>query len=371
VGTLTGSFALPVVGHQIDRRGPRLIMTITAVLFGLACIYMGVVLNAVMLVLGFTAIRMLGQGSLALVSKNVINQWWVRRRGTMMGISGLLVSLLGIGGFPSLINWLIPIYGWRITYMLLGLMLLLILLPLTLLFVRDQPEQYGLHPDGTIPTFSGDNPAGTTVSQIETPEENWTLQEALRTPIYWIFTFGMASTAMLSTGLFFHMVSIFEDNGLSPTVAASVFVPIAATTAIVNLGGGILVDRISIRLLMAVALFLQTSSLLMAQFLQSIEVAFMYGMIMGTTMGLIGIINSVSWAKYFGRKHLGSISGLTTTILVAGSALGPVPFGFTRDLLGSYSMALTICAIIPFVLAIASLFVNRPQKSDSPETPEP
>ena len=37
-----------------------------------------------------------------------------------MGLSGVLVSLLGLGGFPTLVHWLISLYGWRVTYMLLG-----------------------------------------------------------------------------------------------------------------------------------------------------------------------------------------------------------------------------------------------------------
>lgn len=358
IGTLIGSFALPVVGRQIDRRGPRLLMSMVAVLFGLACIYMGAVQNAVMLGLGFVAIRMLGQGSLGLISQNVINQWWVRRRGAVMGISGLMVSLLGLGAFPALINWLIPIYGWRMTYALLGLMLLFVLVPLAFTFVRNQPEQYGLQPDGIMaPPLGAPATAGGDIA-----EENWTLPEARRTPVFWVFMLGTSSIAMLSTGLFFHMVSIFKDNGLSATVAASVFVPIAATTAIVNVISGILVDRIRIRWLMAVALFLQAATLILAQSLQNVQVAFIYGITLGTMFGLMNMVNSVSWAKYYGRKHLGSITGVTTTALIAGSALGPMPFGIARDVLGSYNLTLTISALIPLALGIASLFVDRPEK---------
>lgn len=43
VGTLCGSFALPFVGRFIDRRGPRLAVSIIAILFALACVWMGVV----------------------------------------------------------------------------------------------------------------------------------------------------------------------------------------------------------------------------------------------------------------------------------------------------------------------------------------
>jgi cyanate permease len=168
---------------------------------------------------------------------------------------------------------------------------------------------------------------------------------------------------MLGTGLFFHMVSIFNDNGLDSATAAWVYAPIALTTALVRLGGGVLIDRIAVRILLAAALFLQTASLLMAQYLQGIEMAFLYGIILGATMGLMGMVLSVGWAKYFGRKHLGSISGMATTILIIGSSLGPMPFGIARDWLGSYHWVLTISAVIPLGLGMASLFVGQPEKS--------
>jgi MFS family permease len=198
MGTLVGSFVLPVVGRQIDRRGPRVVMALIALFFGLACIYMGFVVNAAMLGLGFIAIRMLGQGSLGMVSTNAINQWWVRRRGKMMGLAGLTVSLLGVGGFPALINWLIPIYGWRATYMLLGLVLLLWFAPLAMMLVRDRPEQYGLQPDGF-----GLAAAEHIALEQRVPEVNWRLAEARRTPAFWVMAFGNAAIAMLGTGLFF------------------------------------------------------------------------------------------------------------------------------------------------------------------------
>lgn len=356
IGTLTGSLALPMIGRQIDRRGARLVVIPVTILFGLACIYMGFVYNALMLGLGFIAIRMLGQGSLSLVSTNVINQWWVRRRGMVMGITGVLMGLLGLGGFPSLINWLIPIYGWRWTYMLLGLSLLLVMLPLGSLFFRDRPETYGLQPDGYSSTTDNN------LSAIKLTEENWTLPETIRAPVFWIVAASSGTIAMLTTGLFFHMVSIFKDNGLGPTAAAAAFVPIAVTTAVVNLGSGVLIDRFPARFLLMVALVLQSVSLWLALYMPSVELAFVYGMILGTLLGLSRMVNSVIWAQYFGRQHLGSITGVTTTIMVAGSALGPMPFGIARDVLNSYHLVLTVSAVIPLILAATNLFFGKPEK---------
>lgn len=363
VGTLMGSMALPYVGRQIDRRGSRQMVVIIAVLFGLACIYMGFVQNAVMLGFGFLAIRMLGQGSLGLVSQNVINQWWVARRGMIMGISGLLLSLLGIGLLPSLINWLVNLLGWRPAYMLLGGILLLVMAPVGYLFYRDRPEVYGLQPDGVVRVAVGETAVSPT-APITAPvaEENWTLPEARRTPMFWVVAASSALIAMLITGLFFHMVSIFADNGLPPEIAATVYLPIALSTAVVTLFGGVLLDRLPVRLILAVSLFLQATALLMAQYLSSIFLAMLFGVVIGATSGLFHAVGTVVWAKYYGRKHLGTITGVTTTIVIVGSSLGPIPLGVARDWLGSYNQALSILAIFPIVLGVISLFTPRPQK---------
>ena len=242
--------------------------------------------------------------------------------------------------------------------MLLGLVLIVGFTPLVLLFVRDQPELYGLQPDGRLPDPMPEATAATGAN-----EENWTLPEARRTLSFWVLGLGLAAIAMLSTGLFFHMVSIFTDNGLDATTAAWVYLPIAVTTALVNLGSGVLADRISVRILMAAALLLQTTSLFMAQYLHGMEISFLYGVVLGATMGLMSTAHGVGWAKYFGRKYLGSITGVGTTILIIGAALGPMPLGIARDWLGSYNLALTLCAVIPFSLAVASLLVGQPSKS--------
>ncbi len=106
MGTLAASFVLPFVGRRFDRHGARALITLISLLLGLACIYMSLVRTAVMLGIGFFLMRQLGQGSLTLVSKNVVNLWWVRKRGRMMGLMGVIGALFG-GLFPYFINALI------------------------------------------------------------------------------------------------------------------------------------------------------------------------------------------------------------------------------------------------------------------------
>ena len=347
-GTLTASFVLPFVGRQFDRRGARLLMALVSLLLGLACIYMSLVRNAVMLGIGFFLLRQLGQGSLSLVSRNVINIWWVRRRGLVMGIGGVAGALLS-GLFPYIINTLIPLYGWRWTYVALGASLILFMLPLGWIFVRDRPEDHGLQPDGAA--TPGDDGAAE-----EGPlENNWTRAQALRTPVFWLVSAGLASMSMLNTGLTFHLFSVFEDSGLSAAVAASVFVPIAATGAVVQLLGGLAIGRVPIRFLLALSLLLMALNLVLAPALDSLGMAYVFGLCMGMQGGLEMIVSGVIFANFFGRRHLGSIVGLASTLLVAASALGPMPIGVARDLLGGYGAVLNSFAAVPLALSVACL----------------
>jgi sugar phosphate permease len=193
-------------------------------------------------------------------------------------------------------------------------------------------------------------------------EEHWTRAEAVRTPAFWIIGMGSACISMLGTGLQFHMVSIFADAGLSAAAAAAAFMPIAVTGAIVRIVSGLLVDRVPVRFLLSAALVGLAASLVMAPRLHDATSALAYGIVLGITSSVHMTVSAVVWAKYFGRRHLGSITGVASLVGVAGSALGPMPMGIVRDLLGSYHLGLTVAATLPLVLSIVALFARRPRR---------
>jgi MFS family permease len=298
----------------------------------------------------------------------VINQWWIRRRGLVTGLAGIGISLFGIGGFPNLIQQLINRYDWRLTYVILGVLVAVILVPLALFLIRDNPESVGLEPDG-FGADKGLNPlvelagADKTVNDIAL-EDNWTRAEAIRTVPFWVLSISGMSIAMLSTGLFFHLVSIFTDNGFSFDVAVVVIIPAAISTAVFNIIGGFLSDRIDVRFVMALSLLIMATALISAPVMNTLFLATVFGIMLGGLGGLSRVVNAVVWANYFGRKHLGSISGLATTILVLGAALGPMPVGIARDMLGNYNLILPLLAVIPLILALATvLFGKKPTRT--------
>ncbi len=348
-GTLGGSLALPVVGRMLDRHGPRLAVALIASAFALACVWMGSVQNVVMLLIGFTLVRMLGQGALSLVSLHVIAIWFVRRRGLAIGMAGVGMAA-ATATFPTLIEGLIDATGWRTAYMLLGLAVACTILPVGALVYRDRPERYGLLPDG--------DPSEGEVRQGERTERHYTASQARRTVTFWVFLAGLAFGSALGTGLVFHHYSILAEGGLERIDAARAFVYYGMTAAPANLATGALINRVAPKFLLSVMLLGLSASLVFAGFLSGPAAVLPYGLLLGLRTGMFGSLQGNVFAYYFGRRHLGSIKGWVSTALVVGSAIGPLLFGLGYDLLGSYTLTVVVCAVPPLALALVAPFLR-------------
>ena len=89
----------------------------------------------------------------------------------------------------------------------------------------------------------------------------------------------------------------------------------------------------------------------------------------GITGGIWGVLGNVPMPRYFGRQHLGAISGLMMSILVIASALGPAIFSYGKDYLGSYRNAAYIVLLLPAAIFAISFFLQNPQR-EYEQTPE-
>jgi MFS family permease len=363
VGTITGSLMLPYIGRLIDKHGSRRMVVLIALGFGLACVYMSTVSTFLMLGIGFVFMRMLGQSSITIVSRNVMNQWWVRRRGFVLSISTLVAATLGSGTFPGLIKWLIPQFGWRMTYVILGVAVMAIMMPIGYLFFRDRPELFGLFPDGLKNQAEADALDKVAKADVVLVDaENWTAQEAMKTRTFWIIALSIAASSMLGTGLTFHIVSIFQESGLSDNLAAAIFFPMALTTAIMSIPFGWLIDRVEAKYLVVAGLVILTIVIIFSGYISSPTVAIIYGIVFGLGNAFDRVVSNVIWANYFGRPNLGAISGATMTIGAAASGLGPLVYGVGFDLSGSYRPSLWLSTLYPVIMIVLVLTVRRPTK---------
>lgn len=355
LATFAASLLLPRVGRLVDRYGARLTTPLIALLLGVAAMVMGLAQGPLTIFLAFLLLRFLGFGALQLVSNYAIAQWFIRQRGRVMGLAGLSLSV-GLLIFPGLSQFLIGQFGWRMAFVWLGMLVWLVMLPLGWGFFRDRPELYGLRPDGDTAPIPSVNEG----EQRGGQEENWTLAEARRTTVFWLFSAGMTALTMLLAGLVFHQTSLFAARGLSREVAVSAFNVIAISSVIGNLTFGWLLDRYSTRWLLAASLFLLAATMIMVLVMTTPQQALLYGALNGLTSGAFRVLDAVVWAKYFGRLHLGSIRGAVMIGVVGGTALGPYPLGLSLDLLGSYAPAMLGLLVFPVGIGVAALLIKRP-----------
>jgi sugar phosphate permease len=350
LGTLMGSFALPFVGRFIDRRGPRITVTIITALFAVACVWMGFVTGLITLLIGFTLIRGLGQGALGLVSIHVINIWFVKRRGMAVGLAGVGVAV-ATAFFPLLIESLINRFEWRQTYMLLGGLVAVTILPVGAWLYREHPERFGLLPDSQT--------GPETTSVIE--ELNYNFQQARRTLTFWLFAGSGFLVSALSTGLVFHHYSIMAESGLDRITAGTMFISLGFIMAGANLFTGLLVDQVAPRYPLSVMLIFLVAALLFAPHVATVPMILAYGGVLGTMQGMSGTLQASVYAYYFGRKHIGSIKGFASTLTVFGSAFGPLLFAVGFETFGSYVLILAVSAVLPLLIAVVAPFLKLKQ----------
>lgn len=375
LGTFTAALSLTWVGKRIDRHGNRFMSVVIVLLFAVALMACSQVNGPLTILLSFVAIRGLGQGSLGLVSSTAIAQWFQKRRGRVMGFALIGFALFQRFYLPLLQSY-IDDHGWRAAWLLLGGMMLLIA-PFLGLLLRDRPEDFGLEPDGEassltsgtdklIQEYGLEGNKGKVVENSDAAtfaEDNWELNEAIRTPIFWAFTFARMLSGAWGTALVFHQVSIFENLGYEAIVAAETYGQIALMTAGIVLMSGWLVDRIRPNYLIVIQMMGLASASTLAMFMTEEWMLPLYAMSFGIAMGMGSVFDGTVWANIYGRKNQGAIRGFVATALVIGTSIGPLVFGLAYDNLGNYDVSMWMGVGLAAMAIAFALMAKKPVRA--------
>jgi MFS family permease len=381
IGTIGSSILLVPAGRLYDRFGARVVGTASClvlggVLLGLSrCDVLAGRLAALVgpeyataaafatILVGFFALRFSGQGVLTLVSRNMIMKWFDRRRGLASGVSGVFVAF-GFAAAPLLLKLLIDSVGWRSTWSMLAGVIGIGYAAVALVFWRDNPEECGLAPDGPAA-------ARETSAEACPATRNFTLGEAVRRYPFWMFALGLSLFGMYMTGITFHVASIFRQVGVAEGKAFAVFLPSSAIAVAFRLGGGSLSDRVALKfLLIGMLAGIAVGS---AGLIVSGATSRFWAIVVGNGVcgGFFGLLLQVTWPRFFGRLHLGAISGLATALTVFASALGPYAYGQLFDVTGSYRLIGWINLAAAVLLMACSFRADNPQKVPVIAAPPP
>lgn len=351
VATITASLPLVLVGRLADRFGPRRTMAAVALAFGFACAFMASVQSFVAMCLGFFLLRFLGQGSLSLVSQHALAMWFHRRLGTLTGLMTVAVFAVWVP-LPALTQWFIDTIGWRSTWSIYGIVVAVVVASLALTLLHDRPEALGLNLDGD------DEARGPS-------SEGMDLRGAQRTGAFWLLTAGMVLSAMIGTAVLFDMQPLMLEKGLGREDAAQLVGVWTLAMAAMALPSGRIVDRVSpawVLGLGSVALALGCAGLLWTT---SYAGAFAAVATLGLGQSSLGTVVSTSTARFFGRQHHGSIRSALSRVAVISTGLGPLAFGLSDRLHGSYDAALLGFVALCIPVAIGAAWLRMPPRSAS------
>jgi len=331
------------VGRVTDKFGPRMVVTLCGFLLGLGYLLMSQVSAVWQLYLFYGVIIGAGMGGSFIALLSSVARWFVKRRGMMTGIvmAGIGIGIL-IG--PPVASWLISTYSWRVSYIILGSIVMVVVV-LAAQFLRRDPTQVG---QVALGGDEGEKQRPTLAM------EGFSFREATYTPQFWI-TFAM----LLCFGFCLYAVLVhIAPHAIELEISAANAANILATVGVMSIFGkvmlGIAVDRIGSRhgfiisfILMAAALFWLVPATEMWQL-------YLFVAIFGFAYGGCAACEAPLVAGLFGLRSHGLVLGVINLGFTIGGSVGPLMAGYIFDVTGSYQLAFLISAavgIVGFILA--------------------
>lgn len=342
------SISSPLVGRLADRFGARGVIVIASTIFALLLISAPLLSGKLWSFYVFCALLgFVGSVPAPIPYVKVISRWFDRRRGLALGL-----TMVGIGSgailMPALAQRLIAMLGWRSTYMVIGLLVLVVPIPIVAFFLKESPEEMGLLTDGAS--------LARNVAQKQNSGAGLSWREARWSAAFWLMVGAVFLVGASVHGCVLHLAPLLSDQGLSPQRVALAITVLGSALMIGRVASGYLLDRFfAPRVAMCIfgaaafgIVLLRTAVGTRLVFLA----VFLIGLGMGAEVDIIAYLTS----RYFGLRAFGEIYGYAFASYTLAGALGPWLMGLGFDRSGSYGSIL-----VDFLLAtlLAAVLMTR------------
>jgi MFS family permease len=291
----------------------------------------------------------------------VINHWFIRKRSLALGF---VFAAGGAGGFflPPFISWMMSGFGWRWTWVCLAGCHLLLAVIVAALLIRNKPEEEGQFPDGHASQEQFEQSLLSTKNGVYQTSEDWSLHDALRTPVLWIllvlFSVLLFATNMMTT----HQVAYLQDLKYSPMVSATALGLMLGMSILGRILSGGLGMRFKGRYLAAFFMACLGLGIVSLMNAGTIVFVYLYSILTGIGFGGMIVLLPHTMGAYFGRKHYSRIVGWTTPVVTLASAASPLMAGFFYDQTGHYMLPFGITAALIFGCVFLAMRMRPPRR---------
>jgi MFS family permease len=348
---LYGAFT-PFVGRIVDRVGARPVLVAGAVILGGSLAATAFVtrlwhLWAIYGVLMAVGLAATGQ----VVAAAVIARWFSLRRATALSTLGV-GSMSGMSLLVPLAMWLILTVGWRTTYVIFGLVVIAIMVPLCLWVIRESPEEMGMTVDGV--------PVEPVAPGSAVLVERTDMTHALQTSSFWQIAGGLFTCGFSMSLLSAHGVPMLTDHGYHPMTASWALGVLGGSSVAFAMVLGVVADRFGRRPVLAWlygtrALIFAGLFLIRDHPVALIVVAVAGGASMAGSIAM----SSALTADIFGRFSMGSVFGTIFLVHQTGAALGSWLAGFMFESTGGYGASFGLAIGLLVCAALVSLRLDE------------
>lgn len=379
-------------GYLADRFGARRMVMIGLLALSGAFVFFAFTQNFWWFLVAFVLLSM-GQGLGGWVPlMTLMNHWFVRRRGTAMGVVMVGMGIGAITIVPAIawaidpevmrLGWL-PSFpwdaglpegplGWRATALLIAGIVFVSALVLPW-FIYSRPEDRGLYPDGDEGTIRAGAIHAADGSDTITapPEDGLTVRQALRTQAFWCIAFGHGLGSMIILAIMSQLGLMMYDLGYGVSTTGSIVAVYTAVSIVFQLAGGIIGDRVPKNIALFAFTSLQAGSVVILVLAPNLQMIFLFAVLFGAGFGGRTPLTTAIRGDYFGRASFGKILGISTLpmnvmLLIAGPMAG-----FMRDTLGDYDLAFLFLAGLNGIGALLFLIARKPRLPEAAPAPLP
>jgi MFS family permease len=338
--TIVSASILPKLGKLIDTVSLRKFTLVTTVLFILSLLFFSFSQSWWYVPISFFGLRLAGQGLYTHISITSMSRYFDANRGKAISLASL-GHPLGQAILPAMILIVIAKIGWRESLWLNAILVALIVTVFTLFVLK--PRHLVSESGGEVEEITKEN-------KIDRVRQ----RDIMKSKAFWLLTPNIFFIPFAITGLFFYQFPIVEFKGWSIGLVAIGLTTYAISSAFSILTAGPLIDKYSAKAFFPYYLIPYFFALLAIWLIPSSWGMYVYMIFMGLSVGFGSATVAALQVEFFGKKSIGTVRSLFTSIMVLSSAVGPALFGVILDAGWGFDTVFPVTLFILFLIIIHS-----------------
>jgi sugar phosphate permease len=349
---IVGGLIGPLVGKLTQMYGPKNVMTLGAIGAGFCFILVSLTQSLWYFYTIYAVLALMLCGIGVIPVSSLLANWFHKRRGTAIGIALMGISAGGLLLAPIL-SLITSCFGWKASYLFLGLLVWSIALPVIYFVIKGTPAVMGDAPEGEIregPFIHAEN------SVLPNSSEGWPFGAALRSRPFWCISVSFFLAPLAQLGILQHQVPLLSNAGFTEATAAAALGMTAGIGGLGKMSFGRISEIMPFRYVVTLCFGLQALAVLLLLYIHSVSMIWVYVVIFGFAMGGVVVLIPLAVGHFFGLVSFGVLLGLLWMINAIGGAMGTYTSGLIYDCSGSYDYAL-YAFIAAYIAAILGLFL--------------